>query len=440
MTNATDTRFFRVEQRDGIWWFIDPDAQLFVSKGVASVSFAPDKIRGTGPSLLGERNREKYGGLEAWRQAQARRLIGWGFNTLGAWSDEAIAAVEVDGRWLAYAPNLNIGAEWVKRSMDGKQAWLQGIFPDVFDSGFERLAREIAESECAPRRTDRRMLGWFTDNELRWGPDWRGSEELLVMFLALPAEAPGRQAAVAMLRERHGDIATFNRAWRATFGSWEELGAAGAVAPPFTRDAVRRQNQEIECRATEADSACATFTADCDAFVGRLAERYFQITHDAVRAADPNHLHFGCRFAYVPPPAALMAAAQYLDVISFNCYDTDPRRVIGQYAATGKPLLIGEFAFRAEQSGLPNTKGAGPEVKTLAERAAAFEAYVTRALGHSSVVGYHWFKHADQPVEGRFDGENSNYGLVTIRDEVYEELVAAMTRVNRQAEQLHGWR
>jgi hypothetical protein len=53
------------------------------------------------------------------------------------------------------------------------------------------------------------------------------------------------------------------------------------------------------------------------------------------------------------------------------------------------------------------------------------------------VVGYRWFEHADQPAEGRFDGGNSNFGTVTIQDEVYEELTETMTRINAAAEQIH---
>jgi hypothetical protein len=59
--------------------------------------------------------------------------------------------------------------------------------------------------------------------------------------------------------------------------------------------------------------------------------------------------------------------------IVFNCYQADPRSVIRQYSAFGKPLIIGESSVRGEDGGLPNTKGAGPKVKTRAERAAAFE-------------------------------------------------------------------
>ena len=54
------------------------------------------------------------------------------------------------------------------------------------------------------------------------------------------------------------------------------------------------------------------------------------------------------------------------------------------------------------------------------------------------MVGYHWFEHADQPAEGRFDGENSNYGTVTIEDDPYVELTETMTRVNAMAERIHA--
>ena len=73
----------------------------------------------------------------------------------------------------------------------------------------------------------------------------------------------------------------------------------------------------------------------------------------------------------------------------------------------GKPCLISEFSFRGDDAGLPNSRGAGPRVASQTERAQCFERYVTTALRKPTVVGYHWFEHADQPAEGRFDGENS---------------------------------
>lgn len=134
----------------------------------------------------------------------------------------------------------------------------------------------------------------------------------------------------------------------------------------------------------------------------------------------------------------IAAAGRYLDVISLNCYHFDPGPVIDAYAASGKPCLISEFSFRSDDAGLPNTHGAGPRVATQIERAQAFERYVTVALGKPNVVGYHWFEHADQPAEGRFDGENSNFGTVTIEDNIYDDLTKTMTRVNAAAEHIHA--
>jgi agarase len=403
---------------------------------VTTVQFAQDTVQGTNASPYGETNKAKYGTLEAWQKATARQLLGWGFNTLGAWSDEALSDIVVHDQRLAYAPTLDLGATFVGQKQKA-QAWLHGIFPDVFDPDFEASARQRARELCTPPSGNRWLLGWFTDNELRWGPDWRGSDELLTMFLALPETVPGKKAAVDLLRERYGDVTKFNAVWRTTFASWDELAHATFIHPPVVRNAIYAQNAETERAANEADPKRAAFVADCEAFLARLADRYFQVTTEAVKVSDPNHMNFGCRFAYLPPKPVVAAAAKYLEAISFNCYRPDPRPIIARYSAFGKPLIIGEFSFRGEDSGLPNTKGAGPKVKTQAERAAAFKNYVTLALQNPNVVGYHWFEHADEPKQGRFDGENSNYGVVNIKDEVYEELTRAMTEINATAEALH---
>jgi len=51
-------------------------------------------------------------------------------------------------------------------------------------------------------------------------------------------------------------------------------------------------------------------------------------------------------------------------------------------------------------------------------------------------VGYHWFEWCDEPREGRFDGENSNYGLVRIDDTPWEVLTQRFTSLNAGLERL----
>jgi hypothetical protein len=102
--------------------------------------------------------------------------------------------------------------------------------------------------------------------------------------------------------------------------------------------------------------------------------------------------------------------------------------------------MITEFSWRGKinRSGNPNQRGAGGVVRTQAERGANYSAYVEDYLAHPHVIGMHWFAWADQSPQGRFDGENSNYGIVDLFHRPYEELVAAMASTNAKVAQIHA--
>ena len=374
--------FFRIGQVDRVFWLIDPDGGRFLSKGINTVRFDQDYIRNSDRAPYAEACRKKCGSKPAWRAAAAARLLGWGFNTLGSWSDQAVAAAGPAP--LALTPNLDLGMSFAWQQNERVRSGPRQEFPDVFDPEFEAHVCRRAQELCALHRIQPGIIGWFIDNELRWGADWRGPGDLLTLFLKLPPSSPGRIAAEDWLRQH-------------------------TPSP-----------------------------ADGEAFAALVAERYFALTTAAIKSADPNHLVLGCRFALLPPPGVIAAAGHHADVVSFNCYEHDPSAALEAYAVSGKPTLIGEFSFRADDAGLPNTIGAGPRVATQAERAACFQRYITAALHHPTLVGYHWFEHADQPVEGRFDGENSNFGTVTIDDVAYEDLTRAMASVNAEAEWVHS--
>ena len=423
------TGFFRVQSDNGIWWFIDPKGRRFISKGVTTVQYAQDNIQGTTRSPYQETNDAKYGSVANWRKAVAPRLMQWGLNTLGAWSDAELATIEANGKRLAYSPNLNLGALFVSTP---RQTWLGGNFPNVFDPQFEIFARQKALEECGPRKNDPQILGWFTDNELRWAADWRNKDELLTSALGLPAGSPAKGVAVDLLRWLYVDVAKLNASWNSEFKSWDDLLQVTAFKQPV-------DTFELRTKGTGSKEARA-FVADSDAFLGLVAEQYFRITTEAIKAADPNHLIFGPRFAYVPAAPVVTAAAKYLNAVSFNSYTVDPSGTIDKYSAFNLPAIIGEFSFISEDSGLPNTSERTPYLrkKTQQERALAFRNYVHAALRHPNLIGYHWFEHVDQPKEGRFDGSNANYGLVDIEDRPYLAFVDVMAEVNADAERIHA--
>lgn len=421
--------FFRVAEQNGVSWFVDPDGGRFISKGVNTVRFDQDHIANSDSVPYADTCRAKYGSLHAWRAAASDRLAGWKFNTVGCWSDELVASAGMQR--LAMTPTTALGATFRLHRRDQ-------IFPDVFDAAFAAHIRESARDRCTRWRNEPGLLGTFIDNELYWSPDWRGADELLTIFLNLPSHRPGRVAAIARLQQHYREFSQFNAVWGTLARSWEHLGHIAHIDAPFFRMPPGGLNDALEARANRENPLRAQFSTDCDAFSAMVADIYFELCASAIRAVDSNHLVIGSRFGYQPQTNVIAAAGRHLDVVSFNCYDFDASPAIDAYAATGKPCLISEFSFRCDDSGLPNTRGAGPRVASQLERAQCFERYVTAALRKPAVVGYHWFEHADQPAEGRFDGENSNFGTATIQDEPYAELTDTMTRVNAAAEQIHA--
>ncbi len=401
------TGFFRTERIDGRWWLVDPDGHPFFSQGINHATFigTPDR---NGATPYHDAAVARYGTHEAWAAAQIERMDAWGYNTLGAWSDDLF----FDDRPYV----LLLG-------MTG-QDFSTGKMQDLFEPGWESGVQAQATAAAAVHAGNPLLVGYWSDNELHFGPDWR-ELHLFDDYLARPATAAGKQQLLAFLQDRYSSFAAFAGDFTTTAASWADL----------------------EGPATVTDWTTTGGEATRAAWVGVVAERYFSVTESAVRDADPNHLFFGPRFlAQTTGTPVLEAAARHVDVASFNLYPLrpeliDPLRnadptylpVDGALAAQAtlldKPILISEWSFRAADSGLPNTwPPLFPTLDTQSQRAGAYEAYVQALLATDWVVGQHWFEHADEPPAGRFDGEDSNFGLVDNDDDPYP-LLTAVSRV-----------
>ena len=403
------TGFFHVEVVNGKYWLVDPDGYVFMSKGVNRVDYMGDYSPALGYSPYYINVLRKYGSINEWVKETVNRLLKWGFNTIGAWSSRELH------RYMPYTVNLNILGNY---GFD----WTSGKMPDIFGKGFVEYMEKKAYFNCRPLAEDPLLLGYFLDNELRWGPDWRSATHLLDDFFKLPANYPGKKVAVEVVKEAYNNnISRLNKEWGTDFNSFNELLSYRGSLPDT--EAIGKARLE---------------------FVRRYAERYFSITVSTIKKYDPNHLILGIRFAGLPSRTyeleLFKIMAKYVDVISINLYNTivPPKdKLIELYKLTKKPLIITEFSFRARDSGLLNTKGAGLTFNTQSERANATYRFVSELVSLDFVVGYHWFQYYDQPKEGRFDGENSNYGLVRIDDKLYLEMVNMFTFLNTRVEEIH---
>jgi len=421
------TGFFHPVRYRGRWHLVDPEGRLFFSHGIDCVRWSGatplddrdgwwrdfpgdeaaykrfvgrtghvvrDYYKGKHPrtfSFVGANLHRKYG--ERWQEVSTdlahRRLRSWGLNTIGNWSHTDICLK----RRTPYVATVNFGSPPIEGSSG---YW--GKFKDPFHPDFERNVRASMQRERNRTAGDPFCLGYFVDNEIAWGNETNLAEAAL----ASPPDQPAKKAFLENLTKRYRTIDRLNVAWGTTYASWDAL------------------------RKSTAKPAAKRAGDDLRAFTTRLAEQYFRLCRDAVKAVAPKQMYLGCRFAWVNDLAA-RAGATYCDVVSYNRYE----RTLGNFRlpeGVDKPVIIGEFHFGALDRGLLHP-GLVP-VASQASRAEAYQAYVRSAIAHPQIVGCHWFKYRDQACTGRpLDGENYQIGFVDICDTPYPETIAACRKV-----------
>jgi hypothetical protein len=355
-TQAAATGFFRVEQIDGRWWFVDPDGHLFLSTGANSMGGARSR-RG------GSRN-PAPANADAAPDRTVARMEAWGLTTIGNWS-------------FLQPPENQRKAYVVTFSGPRTQTSFLGM-QDVYSDEFAANADAAASRQCASRKDDPWLLGYFIGNE----PPWPGREsEVVDLFLKGPDTATQRK-----LKDFLAEGDTPDR---------------------------RRQ------------------------FVHAMFERYLALVNQAIKKYDPNHLNLGIRFGGTPPEP-ILRLARVFDVCSINVYEYEPARQMKRvYEVTGRPVVIGEFHLGVPADGL----GAGlVQTANQVERGKGYRYYMEQAAALPCFLGAHWFCWRDEPVLGRMDGENYNIGFVDVTDRPYPELVAAAKATHRRLLDVHSGR
>lgn len=392
--------FFHMNEQDPLQ-ILDPRGQPFYSKGV-------NAIRIKDPSVLpGSRYydmKKKYPDPEDWADSVFARLKKWGFNTVGSWSTTVLFK-----RGFPYTVMLKIPR--AKKLID------------LFDPEWEKEVSEAVKEQVSEHIGRSDCFGYFLANEQAWFGDWpwitdHNDSLLLDEYLKLPDGSSGKLKARQFLKDRTPGHREFNELWGMDIGSLSELDKIDSL-PRKTEGAMHERS----------------------AFAGRVAERFFSIVTGVLRKEDPDHLILGVRFAGEVPEDVVRACGRYNDILSQNYYrknmiiEKDFLEKVHEFSS--KPVMITEFSYRAmeNRSGLRNRKGADVTVQTQSDRAEGFKKYVGDLLKLPFICGYHWFLWHDQSPEGRsFDGEDSNYGIVDLNDEPYEELVEAMKDVNVKTE------
>jgi len=395
------TGFFRIEKIDGIWWFVDPEGYLFFSTGSTGIGPRSEfaRVRGREYIFSAEPPVEELavpnsgtgqtasqttrpGGSSSysyftwnlyrrfgadwykkWMDFTIRRMDNWGLNTIANWSDATLGA---SGR-KPYVATLR---GW------GIETGIMGM-PDVYAPEYPAAVDKAAQQQCASRKDDPFLLGYFIGNE----PPWPNREMELVNEILAGAATP----------------------MQAELKKYLEAGDTPERRKLFVYD---------------------TYT------------RFITIVNEAIKKHDPNHLNLGLRFGGSAPDAIIKASKDF-DVFSFNSYGYSVSQNIIKRVGeiTGQPMIIGEFHFGVPERGL--APGLAQTINQV-ERAVAYQYYVENAAANPAIIGTHWFQWIDQPSTGRFDGENYNIGFVDVTDRPYSELVNATREIFKRLPAVHS--
>ena len=370
--------------RDGNqWWLRSPDGQPFFSVGVCFVTRGASR-ESFNPTNPGYAAWQHYQNNAAWADTTLKRLRQWRFETIGAWSHHSnLAASPYMLRGLT--PVLHVG------STAGAPWW------DMWDQKIIQRMDDIAREQILPVRDDPHLIGYYTDNEMGW---WNAT--LFRMALDQPPTSGQRQRLLRLLRETYGND------WKKLLADFEPEGA----------DSFDRLDQRGQLWLRPGGNGVIVMRR----FLALAAERYYQLVHDIIRKYDRRALILGDRYQSFYYPEVADAAAPYVDAISCNLNASwhDGSFVRFQldtlHALTEKPVFVSEFymAATANRSGNKNDHGIFPVVPTQRERAHGIRTTLNMLVRLPYVVGADWFQYFDEPTEGRYDGENFNFGLVDI--------------------------
>jgi hypothetical protein len=385
------TGFFRTERIDGRWMLIDPHGHPFFSIGMDLVGYNPDSFatRVTGREYLFEELPEggppclspgvvsfyvanimrRFGPdwRDHWRTQIVERLRAWGVNTIGNWSDPALAV----SSGMPYV--LPLGGWTTNKAFP-----FPYDFPDVFSEEFEVCIDEAVRRQCVPLRDEPLLIGWFLGNEPAWARGFEADQSWAETVLSDPEDSATKRRLQSLIASAGQD-----------------------GAREFLYDCAQKYFEVITASVRKHDPNHLVL---------------------GVRFAGQPHSRFVQMSSLFDVFSVNIYTADFAP---------DPELIRHYSAACGKPVLIGEFTACAPERGLQGLFYFTHKVRDQAERATAYRYFVEKAAATPEIIGAHWFQLVDDLPTGRpADGERLNYGFLSVVDVPYSDLIIAAAQTH----------
>ncbi|MBM3861270.1 MAG: hypothetical protein FJ395_16710 [Verrucomicrobia bacterium] len=377
-----------IEQEAGVWWFRSPVGKHFLSIGMNHVEpvywRSPNNERfvlETYGSDLFTPDGQFNDGSEAarkWASRVATNLKSWGFNTLGMHNPPLTCLRTTGDVYFVVELGMPVPWGWNMKRSELIQAFKRRPL-DVFADAFVAEVQSNAVQWVKPWADSPRVLGYAYSD----GPPWTIDDDVqdavaslhpwVLALMSLPAEAKGKQAWLALMKERYASAAAAGATYGLKISSWDELAT-------------------IIAWTSVADKTAAT--GDSDAFLEKLMRQWYDVRRSAIRAHDQHHLILGDKLNAnrdarhsEAMTRTLRVLKDYVDVIFIQYYapaDEQCATLATIYQATQKPILIGDTACR------PLWKDEDPSNSGYySELGQVYADHVTKLFALPYVVGWH---------------------------------------------------
>jgi len=480
------TGFVGLEEKSGVWWFRSPEGKEFLSIGPNHIEpvywqspknkdfmlekygadlFLPeeslhdgltDEERWPGAAIIVLRPQALNEGspaVEKWARHIADNFAAWGFNTFGYHNPLSESLHKAAGAYFVVELHLRTPWGWGMTRSTLVHNFKRTPF-DVYDDAFGKAVRDNAAKVVKEYAGDPLVLGYAYTDRPAWTVDddkGRAAGQSLTVaektlhpwvlaLMSLPAEARGKQAWLATMRERYPIPEKAGATYGLNTSTWDALAATtawSAIADPV--------------RAEE----------DSQAFLLKTIRQWYEVRKSAIRAFDQHHLIFGDKLdldsmrrdpRYPEKMLAILDTIKdSVDLIYFQCYapfDKQRDALALIYKETGKPLLNGDTACNPLWEDESADKDA-----YYAKLGSTYADYIKQLFSLPYFVGWHHcgyirglrlpylaaLKRGDQNTAGGFEGSKHTHreGFVTEFDEPIDPLVKPLGNAIRECDKLH---
>jgi hypothetical protein len=441
---------FRLEKKDGRWWFITPDGYPFLMIAVDAVTChdptdmntveypgKPELSRqftwlppkdgefsdcwwsppvgwwGTDRGNVWRFNYYranlvrvfgKQYHVQRFENLAQRRLIDWGFNSRGKWNEK-----DNSDRPLPYilVAGIHIG--------EGVDFTSYGNLADPWDPYYPTAVENQVKQFVRQHGTDPYFIGFTIGNEEWW------DDNITKTVLKSNPPTPAKKEFIRRLQIRYMNIADVNQKCQTDWKSYDEL---------FTVD---------------LSGYLETLQNEISAFIELSSAQLYRTWREAVDQYDPGRLILGSSFVlwWLCSPEWVRGSIPYCDAIMLDDYPLEADGILKGYVEAfavpaDKPVLLGEYSFTTSQRGY---KPFRCNVASQRERGLHYRKFNEALYAHPNWVGSMWFIYPDLVLLGRNvdgSGESHNFGLVDICNLPYYDMIEIMKETNKRLYAIHA--